>query len=505
MSVQELRVQQAVAWVVAGLFVVGFFSSTVGMWTGPVLGVWFVGTQRPVRGLTWMVALNWVPWLGMHLGQLAADGVIGGVEVAFGMLVAAVVGALPFTFHRLVSGRLPGLAWTLPLPLAVLGISVLARWLPLGGEGVATGLGSLVTCWTAAVVVWLWNREAPALVYGMVAGVALLAYMGVALLDVYVTAEGGLGCVAGCAVLALWAVAQRRGDLPWTGRAELALLRCPVSRSPIRVRIEVAGVETGREVLVSDAGERFPIHGGIPNFLQADDLTGLNRKYNQLYETIAGFYDDSQRVGCALSGMDRDTYVRSYLGRLEVKAGDRVLETSVGTGLNFKYLPREIERWGLDLSEEMLARCQENLRRWEMSGSLFAGNAEVLPFADESFDVVFHVGGINFFSDRGKAIREMMRVAKPGSLLLIADETEKHVKNAFEKIPYTSGFFKGRTETVAAPVDLLPAEAEDVRLETVFDGRFYALTFRKPGVSGEDGEALSGSARLRTEVGDGQD
>lgn len=489
MSVQELRVQQAVAWAVAGLFVAGFLSSTVGMWTGPILGVWFVGTQRPVRGLTWMVALTWVPWLVMHLGQLVSDGVVGVVEVAFGMLVAAVVGALPFLFHRLVSGRLPGLAWTLPLPLAVLGISVLARWLPLGGEGVATGLGSLVTCWAATVVVWLWNRETRALVYGLVAGVALVAYLGVALWGVYVTVEGGLGCLGGCAVLALWAVARGSGERPWAGRAELALLRCPVSRSPIRVRIEVAGVETGREVLVSDAGERFPIRAGIPNFLQADDLTGLNRKYNQLYETIAGFYDDSQRVGCALSAMDRDTYVRSYLGRLEVKPGDRVLETSVGTGLNFKYLPGGIERWGLDLSMEMLARCQENLRRWGMTGSLFVGNAETLPFVDESFDVVFHVGGINFFSDRGKAIREMMRVAKPGSLLLIADETEKHVKNAFEKIPYTSGFFKGREEAVAAPVDLLPAEAEDVRLETVFNGRFYALTFRKPALVEERVEA----------------
>ena len=37
--------------------------------------------------------------------------------------------------------------------------------------------------------------------------------------------------------------------------------------------------------------------------------------------------------------MDGDAYVRSYMGPLEVKAGDSVLETSVGTGLNFKYLP----------------------------------------------------------------------------------------------------------------------------------------------------------------------
>ncbi len=108
---------------------------------------------------------------------------------------------------------------------------------------------------------------------------------------------------------------------------------------------------------------------------------------------------------------------------LEVKPGDSVLETSVGTGRNFKYLPRGVKLSGLDLSPEMLANCQVNLRRWGMDADLFLGNAETLPFVDDSFDVVFHVGGINFFNDRAKAIREMIRVARPGSLLLIAAHT----------------------------------------------------------------------------------
>ena len=50
------------------------------------------------------------------------------------------------------------------------------------------------------------------------------------------------------------------------------------------------------------------------------------------------------RVRSALSGMDRDAYVMSYLGMLEIKPGNSVLETSVGTGLNFKYLRREFRR-----------------------------------------------------------------------------------------------------------------------------------------------------------------
>jgi ubiquinone/menaquinone biosynthesis C-methylase UbiE len=156
----------------------------------------------------------------------------------------------------------------------------------------------------------------------------------------------------------------------------------------------------------------------------------------------------------------------------------------VGTGLNYKYLPRGVKLFGLDLSLAMLDYCQANLRRWKMDAELFQGNAESLPFADESFDVVYHSGGINFFNGRAKAIREMIRVAKPGSRFLIADETEKHVQDAYEKFPVTGRFFKNRKETVTVPVDLVPPEMQETHVEMLWGGRFYALTFRKPGKSG---------------------
>ena len=165
---------------------------------------------------------------------------------------------------------------------------------------------------------------------------------------------------------------------------------------------------------------------------------------------------------------------------LEVKPGDSVLETSVGTGLNFKYLPRGVKLSGLDLSPEMLANCQNNLRRWQMEADLYLGNAESLPFADASFDVVFTCGGFNFFSDRAKAIREMIRVAKPGGHLMIEDETEEYVKSTYENIPYTSSFYSDRKDAVTVPIDLVPPEMEEIHLEMLKEGKFYAITFRKP-------------------------
>ena len=240
--------------------------------------------------------------------------------------------------------------------------------------------------------------------------------------------------------------------------------------------------------MVTAAGERFPIRNHIPDLRRPSDMSGANGKYNHLYETIGGFYDDIQRVVCACSAMDGDAYVRSYMDPLEVRAGDSVLETSVGTGLNFKYLPLGVSLSGIDLSPEMLASCRAKLRRWGLQGDLFLGNAECLPFADSSFDVVFHVGGINFFNDRAKAIREMIRVAKPGSRILIADETEEHVKDMYERGPITSGYYKNRKEPVTAPIDLVPPEMLETHLELLKPmgkNRFYALTFRKPGVNSE--------------------
>ncbi len=128
----------------------------------------------------------------------------------------------------------------------------------------------------------------------------------------------------------------------------------------------------------------------------------------------------------------------------------------------------------------MLINCQANLRRWGMDADLYLGNAESLPFADSSFDVVYTAGAINFFNDRAKAIQEMIRVAKPGSMLMLEDETEEYVKSTYENIPFTSSFYADRQQPVTVPIDLVPPEMEDIRVEMLKEGKFFAITFRKP-------------------------
>lgn len=431
-----------------------------------------------------MVAIGFV--LGLIFGwrMIPLTGAVQALDYLGWALVAAVVGALPFTFHRLVSPRLGGFLSTLPLPLAAVAIPWLALALHFGASK-TVGLVTFLTFWFAATVAWLWNRESHAtyLVFGagfiVVGGFGLLRHFGGVVLpaDLPIGVAFSPSCLGAALLLSVSALLKPGKHPTWANRPQaVALLQSPFTGNPLHLV-----TERGREALVSTSGERFPVRDGIPTFLKPQDLTGDNGKYNRLYETIAGFYDDTQRVACALKGLDRDEYFLAYMRKLEAKPGDRVLETSVGTGLSFKYLPRGVRLSGLDLSSEMLANCQRNLRLWQLDADLYLGNAESLPFADASFDVVFHVGGISFFHDQGKAIREMIRVARPGSLLLISDETEEYAKKTYEKIPITSSYYKNRKTEVTIPVDLVPKEMEEIQVEMIKGGLFYALTFRKPG------------------------
>ena len=480
-NIRSSRASQIVAWAVVSLFVLGFFIHQLGAWTGLILGVWFVGTQKPWRGFLWMMAFAIIPKLLFGWRSFPLTGTVHAFEYLGWILLVALLGVLPFTFHRLISARLPGLLSTLPLPLAGVLFHILLQSLRQTGATPGARLHTFLILWFAAVVVWMWNHESRAATVVQGAGIVLATgYELFRHISAFKLPESlvistifAWLCLGGMIVLSVWALLHPFKKKSWANQSQtIALLQSPFTGEPLHVVSD-----HGQEALVSSSGERFPIRNGIPAFLKPEDLDGDNLKYNHMYETIGGFYDDTQRVFCALGGFDRDAFFLGHLRLLEVKPGDSVLETSVGTGLNFKYLPRGVKLSGLDLSPEMLVNCQANLCRWELDADLYLGNAESLPFTDSSFDVVFRVGGINFFNDRAKAIREMIRVAKPGSLLLIADETEKHVKQVYEK---GLGSYRNRREPVSPPIDLVPPEMQETHLEIGRTGEWYMLTFRKP-------------------------
>lgn len=49
-------------------------------------------------------------------------------------------------------------------------------------------------------------------------------------------------------------------------------------------------------------------------------------------------------------------------------------------------------------------------------------NASYLPYADNTFDAIFHIGGINTFTEIERAFKEFVRVVKPGGNIVLSDE-----------------------------------------------------------------------------------
>jgi ubiquinone/menaquinone biosynthesis C-methylase UbiE len=218
---------------------------------------------------------------------------------------------------------------------------------------------------------------------------------------------------------------------------------------------------------------------GIKSFIHNNDIDGNNKKYQKMYDKIAPLYNFSNKIYFWLKFKGEANYRNQFLSELEIKEGDKVLEVSCGTGDNFPFLPKNIELHGLDISMGMLKSCQKHLKRWGLQAQLYHAPGEKLPFDDEMFDVVYHVGGINFFNDRKKAIEEMIRVAKKGTKIVIVDETEKLAKNTYEKIPLVGTEYKNREEIVA-PVHFIPKDMEDIQVKEICKGLMYCLSFRKP-------------------------
>lgn len=132
----------------------------------------------------------------------------------------------------------------------------------------------------------------------------------------------------------------------------------------------------------------------------------------------------------------------------------------------------------LDISSWNAAKMSE---KWSTKTnlSLANGSVEDLPFADNSFDIVFHSGGINFFSDKAKVISEMIRVAKPSTKILIANETVDYIDSQYKKAHFLKNILTTQLLIYEKLKNAIPNSVHEKNLEFVWDKKFYVITFRK--------------------------
>lgn len=142
-----------------------------------------------------------------------------------------------------------------------------------------------------------------------------------------------------------------------------------------------------------------------------------------MFDRIAPRYDLLNRVLSA--GIDR-RWRRYAVSFLNASPSARVLDLCTGTAdLLIEALDGGPARHGIgvDLSFEMLARAGAKLQKRQLAkrAALASGDAERLPLRDASFDAATIAFGIRNVGAREGALREILRVLRPGAPLVVLE------------------------------------------------------------------------------------
>jgi len=191
-----------------------------------------------------------------------------------------------------------------------------------------------------------------------------------------------------------------------------------------------------------ECNKDYKIINGIPDFLLAEFLKKRDKKWMSEYDSMARSYDIIMSyvfplISLGLMPFERYRWVKA----LQVRKGAHVLDISKGM---LTYAKTKMERRGTKNVE------------------FHRANASYLPYKDNVFDAVIHVGGINTFGEKKRALYEMVRVAKRDARIVVVDEglAPERQKTLFGK-------FQLKTNTLyfcRPPTKLLPRNSKNVRV-----------------------------------------
>lgn len=127
-------------------------------------------------------------------------------------------------------------------------------------------------------------------------------------------------------------------------------------------------------------------------------------------------------MGAALSFGQDPRWRRFLVSRVTPPPGGMVLDVATGTGLVARSLAkarRDVRIVGLDPSEPMLAAGATDAARTGIASRVrpVVGRAELLPFADETFDALTVTYLLRYVDDPAAVVGELVRVVRPGAVI----------------------------------------------------------------------------------------
>lgn len=140
-----------------------------------------------------------------------------------------------------------------------------------------------------------------------------------------------------------------------------------------------------------------------------------------VFDSVAEKYDLMNDV---LSFGTHRLWKRRCISEAAVKPGMRILDIASGTAdlaIEFARRAGAENVIASDINHEMLAIGRKRLQTAGLPAETVEADAEALPFQDDSFDVVTVSFGIRNMTHKDRALKEMLRVLKPGGRLLVLE------------------------------------------------------------------------------------
>jgi SAM-dependent methyltransferase len=158
----------------------------------------------------------------------------------------------------------------------------------------------------------------------------------------------------------------------------------------------------------------------------ADEIRDVNTRY---HDVAADSYDSKWGIDFGEIGQGQVLgKLRKLLGAELDDGYDRSLEIGAGTGyfsLNLLQAGIVGEATCTDISPGMVATLARNAQRLGLDVRTARADAESLPFADESFDLVLGHAVLHHLPNLRRAFGEFHRVLRPGGRIIFAGEPSR--------------------------------------------------------------------------------
>ena len=193
---------------------------------------------------------------------------------------------------------------------------------------------------------------------------------------------------------------------------------------------------------------------------------------------VENVYDKLAKVYDLIFGPTLHPGRLQAIERMNIQAGERVLEVGVGTGINLSLYPREADVTGIDFSDAMLEKARERAARPDAAPvRLLQMDAAALRFADDSFDIVYAPYLISVVPDPVKVAQEMRRVCRPGGRIIFLNHflSPNPILSRAERLISPATIHIGFKSDLDLPAFLAQAELMPESIEKVNHPKIWSL------------------------------